>query len=130
MTIRMIMRLLPDNMGISVSYPLPGTVFYDRVKDQLKEKTNWTDSDELKLMFRNTYPPEFYKQLHRYVHKTYRWHLALREFRRMFSRQAALTRRGLKMVASMAWHLPDAMIAGWWLKKMEKTTYGHTGANQ
>jgi anaerobic magnesium-protoporphyrin IX monomethyl ester cyclase len=128
MTIRMIMRLLPDNMGISVSYPLPGTVFYDRVKDQLKEKTNWTDSDELKLMFRNTYPPEFYKQLHRYVHKTYRWHLALREFRRMFSRQAALTKRGLRMAASMAWYLPDAMIAGWWLKKMEKTTYGDTGA--
>ena len=128
LTIRMIKKLLPDNMGISVSYPLPGTVFYDRVKDQLKEKTNWTDSDELKLMFRNTYPPEFYKQLHRYVHKTYRWHLALREFRRMFSRQAALTQRGLRMAASMAWYLPDAIIAGWWLKKMEKTTYGDTGA--
>jgi hypothetical protein len=128
-------------MGISVSYPLPGTVFYDRVKDQLKEKTNWTDSDELKLMFRNTYPPEFYKQLHRYVHKIYRWRLALREIGRLFSSgretgvregpvKARLTQRGLKMAASVAWYLPDAMIAGWWLKKMEKTTYGHTGADQ
>jgi anaerobic magnesium-protoporphyrin IX monomethyl ester cyclase len=127
MTIRMIKQLLPDNMGISVSYPLPGTVFYERVKDQLKEKTNWTDSDELKLMFRNTYPPEFYKQLHRYVHKVYRWRLALKEFRRVFSRPAALTKRGLRMAAYMAWHLPDAMIAGWWLKKIEKATYGSTG---
>jgi len=135
MTIRMIKRLLPDNMGISVSYPLPGTVFYDRVKDQLKEKTNWTDSDELKLMFRNTYPPEFYKQLHRYVHKIYRWRLALREIGRLFSggretgvrggpAKARLTQGGLKMAASVAWYLPDAMIAGWWLKKIKKKTYG------
>ena len=128
MTIRMIKQLLPDNMGISVSYPLPGTAFYERVKDQLKEKTNWTDSDELKLMFRNTYPPEFYKQLHRYVHKVYRWRLALNEFKRVFSRPAALTKRGLRMAATMAWYLPDAMIAGWWLKKIEKTTYGSTGS--
>jgi len=127
MTIRMIKRLLPDNMGISVSYPLPGTVFYDRVKDQLKEKTNWTDSDELKLMFRNTYPPEFYKQLHRYVHKTYRWHLALKEVRKLLGRPATFTRRGLRAAVSMAWYLPDAVIAGWWLKKIEKTTYGTAG---
>lgn len=128
MTIRMIKRLLPDNMGISISYPLPGTVFYDRVKDQLKQKTNWTDSDELKLMFRNTYPPEFYKQLHRCVHKIYRWHLASRECRRIFSRRVALTRKGLRMVALAAWCLPDAMLAGWWLKKMKKTNDEHTGA--
>ncbi|HXB32654.1 MAG TPA: radical SAM protein, partial [Puia sp.] len=72
MTIRLIKSLKPDNIGISVSYPLPGTVFHERVKTELKEKANWTDSDELRLMFRNTYSPEFYKQLHRYVHKTFR----------------------------------------------------------
>src|SRR6202012_2291386 len=81
LTIRMINKLLPDNMGISVSYPLPGTVFYERVKADLKEKTNWTDSDELQLMFRNTYPPAFYKLLHRYVHRSHRWHFALRQLR-------------------------------------------------
>ena len=55
-TISMINELLPYEIGISVSYPLPGTVFYEKVKAQLKEKTNWTDSDELALMFRNTLP--------------------------------------------------------------------------
>ena len=65
LTIRLIKSLKPDNIGISVSYPLPGTVFYERVKSELKEKANWTDSDELRLMFRSTYSPEFYKQLHR-----------------------------------------------------------------
>jgi anaerobic magnesium-protoporphyrin IX monomethyl ester cyclase len=122
LTIRMIKQLLPDSMGISVSYPLPGTVFYERVKADLKEKTNWTDSDELKLMFNNTYAPEFYKQLHRYVHKIYRWHLALRQIRRMVSRPTELTIKGLRQAASIAWYLPDAMIAGWRLKKLERPT--------
>jgi len=90
-TIRMIKDLLPYEMGISVSYPLPGTVFYERVKADLKEKTNWTDSDELLLMFRNTYPPAFYKQLHRYVHRSYGWHLALRQLGQMIVRPALIT---------------------------------------
>jgi len=124
LTIRMIKKLLPDSLGISVSYPLPGTVFHERVKADLKEKTNWTDSDELKLMFTNTYPPEFYKQLHRYVHKTYHWHLALREIRRVFSQPGRLTKAGLRLAASIAWYLPDAMIAGWRLKQLERPTIG------
>jgi len=120
LTIRMIKTLMPDNIGISVSYPLPGTVFYERVKSELNEKTNWTDSDELKLMFRNTYSPEFYKQLHRYVHKTYRRQLALREMRRLFSRPGQLTKKGLRMVASLGWYLTDAAIAGWRLRQLER----------
>lgn len=71
-TIQMIEDLLPDDLGISVSYPLPGTVFYEKVKDQLKLKSNWTDSDDLDLMFENTYSKEFYKHLQRYIHKRYR----------------------------------------------------------
>ncbi|MBS1597810.1 MAG: B12-binding domain-containing radical SAM protein [Bacteroidetes bacterium] len=67
-TISMINKLLPHEIGISVSYPLPGTVFFESVKNELKQKSNWTDSDELAVMFKNTYSPEFYKRLHRYVH--------------------------------------------------------------
>jgi radical SAM superfamily enzyme YgiQ (UPF0313 family) len=32
-TIRMINELVPHEIGISVSYPLPGTLFYERVKN-------------------------------------------------------------------------------------------------
>ena len=117
LTLRMIKTLMPDNIGISVSYPLPGTVFYERVKAELKEKANWTDSDELKLMFHNTYSPAFYKQLHRYVHKTFRWQLAVREMQRLVKAPAKVTRKGLRMVASLVWYLTDASIAGWRLKQ-------------
>lgn len=71
-TIEMLGRLVPAEIGISVSYPLPGTKFYEKVSEQLTGKANWTDSDELALMFKNTYSPEFYKRLHRYVHAFFR----------------------------------------------------------
>ena len=60
-TINMILELMPDDLGISVSYPLPGTKFYERVKSELTQKANWVDSDDLDLMFANTYSPLFYK---------------------------------------------------------------------
>jgi len=119
-TIRMINRLLPDSLGISVSYPLPGTPFYERVKAELQYKSNWTDSDELKIMFRNTYHPAFYKQLHRYVHLSYRWHLALRQIKRLVKRPAAVTREGMRQAASIAWYGPASLWGLMKLNKLEK----------
>jgi anaerobic magnesium-protoporphyrin IX monomethyl ester cyclase len=120
LTIHMINHLLPDELGISVSYPLPGTIFYERVKADLKEKTNWTDSDELQLMFRNTYPPAFYKQLHRYVHRTYRWHFALRQLRLLVIRPAQFTKNGLRTAASVVLNFGAAILARQKLKKIER----------
>jgi len=120
LTIRMINQLLPDEIGISVSYPLPGTVFYERVKADLKEKTNWTDSDELQLMFRNTYPPAFYKQLHRYVHRTYRWHFALRQLGQLVMRPALFARRGLRVGGAVFLNFCAAIVARRRLRKIER----------
>ena len=72
MTLKMIGNNKPDDIGISVSYPLPGTKFYDMVGEQLKQKTNWTDSNDLALMFRNTFDTAFYRHLHKYVHAYFR----------------------------------------------------------
>ena len=119
-TIRMINRLLPDSLGISVSYPLPGTPFYERVKAELQHKANWTDSDELKIMFRNTYHPSFYKQLHRYVHLSYRWHLAWRQIKKMLARPAAVTRGGMRQALSIIWYGPISLLWRMKLSKLEK----------
>jgi len=119
-TIHMVNELLPYEIGISVSYPLPGTLFFERVRSDMKEKTHWTDSDELKLMFRNTYQPEFYKQLHRYVHKSYRKHLALENIRSILKRPGSLTRTGLKKAASVAYYIPAAFVAKQKLEALEK----------
>ena len=82
-TLDLIRDLGPDNIGVSVSYPLPGTVFYDKVKQELTEKANWTDSDDLALMFQNTFNDKYYKTLHRFVHKHFRKHQGLKTIRHL-----------------------------------------------
>jgi len=119
-TIRMINELLPYEIGISVSYPLPGTGFYEKVKPDLKEKANWTDSDELALMFRNTYQPAFYKQLHRYVHRTYRMHLALENIRQLFLQPAKTSLKKIKKAVSYFYYLPASILAKMKLNALEK----------
>jgi len=68
-TIGMVRDCRPEEIGISVSYPLPGTPFYDRVRSELVEKQNWVDSGDLDLMFAGAYSREFYRRLHTVVHK-------------------------------------------------------------
>ena len=120
-TITMINKLLPYEIGISVSYPLPGTVFYERVKAQLRDKSNWTDSDELALMFRNTYAPAFYKQLHRYVHKSYRKHLALAAIKQLVIKPFSLRFDRLKKALSVLYYSPSAWVAKQKLHELETT---------
>jgi radical SAM superfamily enzyme YgiQ (UPF0313 family) len=67
-TIGMVRATQPDDLGISVSYPLPGTQFYARVREQLGEKTNWVDSEDLSMMFKGAYTSEFYRALHDALH--------------------------------------------------------------
>jgi radical SAM superfamily enzyme YgiQ (UPF0313 family) len=67
-TIQMVRETRPDDLGISVSYPLPGTKFYARVREQLGEKTNWIDSEDLSMMFKGAYTSEFYRALHDALH--------------------------------------------------------------
>ena len=59
----------PDDIGVSVSYPLPGTRFYEQVKAQLGEKTHWRDSDDLAMMFRGAYDSEFYRRFRDLLHE-------------------------------------------------------------
>lgn len=59
----------PHDIGVSVAYPLPGTAFYERVKDQLGERTNWRDSDDLETLFEGTYHGGFYKRVRDLLHE-------------------------------------------------------------
>jgi anaerobic magnesium-protoporphyrin IX monomethyl ester cyclase len=119
-TISMINELLPFEIGISVSYPLPGTVFFEKVKSQLVNKTNWKDSDELALMFSNTYKPAFYKKLHSYVHKSYRKHLAFEDFKQLIAHPLTLNYSKLKRAMSAFYYLPAAFIDKRKLRHLER----------
>lgn len=67
-TIQLVRNTRPDDVGISFSYPLPGTVFYERVQAQLGAKRNWADSDDLCIMFHGAYTSEFYRAVRDALH--------------------------------------------------------------
>lgn len=99
-TLQMVRDLLPDDIGISVSYPLPGTPFYERVKSELIDKTNWQDSEDLAMLYHGPYSTEFYRQLHKVVHK---------EFRARRTAQA-LRRGDLNLTKPVSWRRLAAMV--------------------
>lgn len=63
-TVRMVRELRPDEIGISVSYPLPGTVFWDRVMGDRStadaRDARWAGSMENRVLFSSPMPQRFY----------------------------------------------------------------------
>ena len=67
-TIELVRDTRPDDIGISFSYPLPGTAFYERVQMELGTKRNWSDSDDLCIMFHGAYTSDFYRMVRDALH--------------------------------------------------------------
>jgi len=118
-TINMVLDLMPDEIGISVSYPLPGTKFYEKVKEQLKGKTNWTDSDELAMMYKGTFPASYYKKLHRYVHKVYRRKQSLMNLKNVLSNPFSINKKNMRSALSSLYYVPASIADLIVLKKLE-----------
>ena len=59
---------MPDDVGVSVAYPLPGTRFYDMVRMEMGERKNWNDSDDLRMLFQGTYDTDFYRMVRDVLH--------------------------------------------------------------
>ncbi|MBA3873998.1 MAG: radical SAM protein, partial [Anaerolineae bacterium] len=97
---------------ISVSYPLPGTPFYESVKHELGERVNWMDSADLAMLYKGPFATEFYRQLHTVVHKDYRSRKTWGEIKALVHNPANLRPSMLKQTASMIYHrltLPGAV---------------------
>ena len=62
-TIRIVREMRPNDIGVSVSYPIAGTKFYQLVASQMGNKKNWSDSGDLAMMFQGTYSSELYRAL-------------------------------------------------------------------
>jgi anaerobic magnesium-protoporphyrin IX monomethyl ester cyclase len=77
-TLSLIDRLQPDDIGISVSYPLPGTPFHARVRAQIETKSHWRDSSDLAMLFHSPHSTRYYRALHAYTHARFRQGRALR----------------------------------------------------
>jgi len=92
----------PDDIGVSVAYPLPGTRFHALVKAQLGERQNWRDSDDLAMLFEGTFDTTFYRKLRDALHEEVRlgqrndcrWQLLGRESANHCSRNPVLLATG------------------------------------
>jgi anaerobic magnesium-protoporphyrin IX monomethyl ester cyclase len=74
-TISLVRETRPDEIGVSFSYPLPNTQFYARVREQLGAKQNWSDSDDLCVMFKGAYTDHFYRAVRDALHSEVdSWH--------------------------------------------------------
>lgn len=103
-TLQMVRDCRPDDIGMSVSYPLPGTKFFERVKDQLGVKQNWVDSSDLAMLYEGPYSTAFYRQLHTVLHKEFRARKYWTELKQVARRPANLRPIHLRRAAAMAYH--------------------------
>jgi anaerobic magnesium-protoporphyrin IX monomethyl ester cyclase len=67
-TIALVRDTRPDDVGVSFSYPLPNTRFYAKVKQQLGAKQNWSDSEDLCVMFKGAYSDRMYRAVRDALH--------------------------------------------------------------
>ena len=103
-TLLMVRECAPDDIGVSVSYPLPGTRFYGRVREDLGGKHNWVDSEDLDLMYRGTYSSDFYRLLHRVTHKKFRVWQGVNMMKQTLSDPRTFSRQCMRRIASGAFH--------------------------
>jgi anaerobic magnesium-protoporphyrin IX monomethyl ester cyclase len=104
LTLKMVRDLMPDDIGISVSYPLPGTKFYENVKHELGERVNWVDSADLAMLYQGPFGTPFYRQLHTVVHKEYRARKTAAALRAALRDPRALRPGMIKQAAAAVYH--------------------------
>jgi len=116
-TLELLRELRPDEIGMSVSYPLPGTRFHERVRSQLGEQRNWVDSDDMAMMYRGPFGTAFYRQLYRVVQKEFRQRDAARELRRVMRAPAELRPRHARRLLALGHHALTLPLERMWLER-------------
>ena len=101
-TLTLVDDVLPDDIGISVSYPLPGTRFHARVKSELNDAAHWRDSSDLAMLFGSPRGTRYYRRLHAHTHARFRLATAVRR------NKASAPRR----LAQAVWYGLQRVITG------------------
>ncbi len=99
-TIEMVRRLAPDAIGVSVSYPLPGTGFFERVA-HARTGDSWEASMENRTLFEAPYSEAFYRAVREVLRSTWQTRTAARALRELLADPG---RRRLRRVAGAAYH--------------------------
>jgi len=113
-TLQLVRDTAPDDIGISVSYPLPGTKFYQSVRTLMGDQQNWQDSNDLAMLFPGAYSTAFYRQLHRVVHKEFRMRNAWKTLRG----SKVDVKQGIRQLARMLYNALTLFPARWQMNRL------------
>ncbi len=102
-TLQMVRDCRPDDIGMSVSYPLPGTRFFAAVQHELGTKQNWQDSDDLAMLYHGPFSTSFYRWLHRVLHREFRAQRAWDQLLPALRRPLSLRPRHLRLARSVVY---------------------------
>jgi anaerobic magnesium-protoporphyrin IX monomethyl ester cyclase len=119
-TLQMVRDCQPDDVGMSVSYPLPGTKFFDSVRVQLGTKQNWEDSADLAMMYQGPFTTAFYRQLHVVLHKEFRSRRAWAELKQAVRRPQGLRLRHGREAVATVYRLATLPLARMKLNRLAK----------
>jgi anaerobic magnesium-protoporphyrin IX monomethyl ester cyclase len=117
-TLQMVRETMPDDIGISVSYPLPGTKFYERVKTQFGATQNWRSSDDLAMLYHGPFATAFYRQLHTVIHREFRLRKGWSELKRTSARGASVPR----LLAATIYRAVTLPLARWRLNRLARVS--------
>ncbi|HVC34766.1 MAG TPA: radical SAM protein [Chloroflexota bacterium] len=126
-TLQLVRECRPDDVGMSVSYPLPGTKFYEQVQVQLGDKQNWIDSDDLDVLYRGPFPTAFYRQLHTVLHKEFRARKGWNALRSVATRPSSLRPGHLRQAAGAIYHVATLPLARWRLERLARAPHDGIG---
>ncbi len=121
-TIQMVRDCRPDDIGISVSYPLPGTRFYEQVRGQLGLRQNWIDSQDLAMLYQGPFSTAFYRKLHERVHKEFRMRQTWNELERALRHPLQVRPGFVQRSAAMLYHWISLPVARNQLRRLAKAS--------
>jgi anaerobic magnesium-protoporphyrin IX monomethyl ester cyclase len=110
-TLQLVRDCRPDDIGMSVSYPLPGTKFHRTVQAELGLKQNWQDSNDLDMLYQGPFSTAFYRQLHVALHKEFRARKGWRDFRAAARHPRTLRPRHLRRALGMVYNMATLPLA-------------------
>ncbi|HUX86579.1 MAG TPA: radical SAM protein, partial [Chloroflexota bacterium] len=122
-TLQMVRDCRPDDIGVSVSYPLPGTKFHEAVRRQLGSKQNWRDSSDLAMLYRGPFTTAFYRKLHTVVHREFRSRQGWHELRLVVRQPGTVRPKHLRRVVGLLVHQLALPIERWRLKRLALTAH-------
>jgi anaerobic magnesium-protoporphyrin IX monomethyl ester cyclase len=108
-TLRLMRECNPDDIGVSVSYPMPGTKFFSAVRETIGPRQNWQDSDDLAMLYQGPFPTAFYRKLHSVVHKEFRARKAWQALKHGFN---------LRLLGRLGYNLLSLPLAKWQLERL------------